>query len=121
MIVRRRSRVNIHVLVLPLILVAFECGSCNTANTPIQMASNRSKRSLSANQICIDGDRRGFLKNGRWSFETDIRNEMNCLIPISLVAAMLAAGNRLSGGEISFNRDIRPILSEHCFDCHGPD
>lgn len=24
-------------------------------------------------------------------------------------------------GAINFNRDVKPILSEHCFKCHGPD
>ncbi len=27
----------------------------------------------------------------------------------------------LAGGEITYNHDIRPILSDKCFACHGPD
>jgi Planctomycete cytochrome C len=27
----------------------------------------------------------------------------------------------LAGAQVSFNRDIRPIMSDTCFRCHGPD
>jgi Protein of unknown function (DUF1553)/Protein of unknown function (DUF1549)/Concanavalin A-like lectin/glucanases superfamily/Planctomycete cytochrome C len=35
------------------------------------------------------------------------------------VLALTPAGAR--GGDVRFNRDVRPILAENCFPCHGPD
>src|SRR5512140_2585649 len=37
------------------------------------------------------------------------------------LGAWLCAAVTLSAQEIEFNRDIRPLLSDRCFTCHGPD
>ena len=38
-----------------------------------------------------------------------------------LLALALAASSSVRAAEIDYAREIQPILSEHCFHCHGPD
>src|SRR5437870_2272461 len=37
------------------------------------------------------------------------------------IALTLLAGVAQAGEAIEYNRDVRPILAENCFRCHGPD
>src|SRR4051812_9079961 len=41
------------------------------------------------------------------------------LVSRSAIAA--PAARPKSGAKVDFNRDIRPLFSENCYACHGPD
>jgi hypothetical protein len=40
---------------------------------------------------------------------------------LTCAVSVFTSATEIGGEEIRFNRDIRPILSDYCFACHGPD
>src|SRR5450432_1575951 len=44
-----------------------------------------------------------------------------CLLAALLLATGASALAAASDEPLSYNRDVRPIIAETCFKCHGPD
>src|SRR5215470_807704 len=42
-------------------------------------------------------------------------------IALAIIVFVTACHTNKGKGEVSYNFDIRPVLSDKCFACHGPD
>lgn len=46
---------------------------------------------------------------------------MRMPITVAVFSTLIGLGVAQAAERVEFNRDVRPILSENCFQCHGPD
>src|SRR3954471_5313552 len=58
--------------------------------------------------------------NRRWFHLHELAAIVSVAMAVCFCGASSSAAEK-NPGKIDFNRDVRPIFSENCYACHGPD
>lgn len=61
------------------------------------------------------------MARGRKTSSAMISGPGRCILVLMVMSVCAAGAQAQPGPRVEFNRDIRPILSDKCFRCHGPD
>ena len=79
----------------------------------------RSSENSGFAKLVTDGTDFGGREAGFMRFFGHFHWNIGALLGLSAVLQTAAGAEET--GKVDFSRDIRPILSENCFQCHGPD
>ena len=71
-------------------------------------------------QVGVSAPKAEFRSNCR-AVQMSSRNNMNWLLIVVGFGWLLPSNLAIGDVALQFNRDIRPLLSDRCFQCHGPD
>jgi hypothetical protein len=55
-----------------------------------------------------------------WEFIVNTRFSFCCSMFVAVIATSHHSGAKAADARVNFMRDIRPLLSDRCFHCHGP-